>query len=137
MIIYIEDTAGNRYECDVAIDTMIGTIAADFFDQLGWSKTNSQGSKTRAVVELVVKRGVGVFNKNKRLKADQTIAELGIEEGSILRIFPEAVAGCFTGDTLISINVSEARPISEIKVGDKVLSGIEGSTELQLEPVKI
>ncbi len=84
--IFVEDTAGNKYECDLNPSLLIGRIATDFFEAMGWSTENS---KQRAVVELVI----GKKRRNKRLRSEQTLESADVPNNATLRIFPEAIAG--------------------------------------------
>ena len=88
--IFIEDTSGERYECDISPDTKLSEIAFDFFEDRNWPTTDSQGRGQRAVVELVDPENP---DRTKRLNSEDTIKEAGLWEGAILRIFPESIAG--------------------------------------------
>jgi len=88
--IFIEDTSGERFECDVPVDTELSTVAADFFEDRGWPTTDSRGRGQRAVVELVDPENP---ERTKRLRGEQTVDEANLEDGDVLRIFPESIAG--------------------------------------------
>lgn len=90
MKIIVEDTAGNRYETEVSSATQLSTLAVDFFEQMGWPMTDDHGRKQRAVVELVNPDDPDLAT---RLQGDHNLEEAQVQEGDILRIFPEAIAG--------------------------------------------
>jgi hypothetical protein len=123
MKLLIKDTSGNTYECDVASDTTIGNLAMDFFEAMGWAAQDQLGQGQRAVVEFITPSGAYT-----RLSPDARISELDIQEKSILSIYPESIAGCFTGNTLVILSSGESLPISQIKIQDKLLSGAINSS---------
>ena len=112
--IYIEDTSGNRYECEVHYETRIGTIAADFFEALEWPEAGANGQGNRAVVELVYLNKWGKFKKSKRLRSEHTLLDAEVENGSTLRIYPEAIAGAIDPKTHLAALISDYRDIQEL-----------------------
>jgi len=88
--IFIEDTSGNRFECDILADTKLSELAADFFEEQDWPTTDSRGRGQRAVVELVDSENP---DRTKRLRGEHTVDEAGLWDGAVLRIFPESIAG--------------------------------------------
>lgn len=106
MQIFIEDTAGNRYECEVPTNLQIGRIAADFFEDMGWAKEDAQGRKQRTVVELVL-----AGKKAQRLKSDDSLEDARIEEGATLRVFPEAIAGAVDAQMRNAALIADLRQI--------------------------
>lgn len=88
--IIIEDTAGNQFECEVPAATKLSVLAGDFFHDRGWPERDAQGRGQRATVELV---DASNNNRTRRLNGDQTLSEADIPDNSVLRIFPESIAG--------------------------------------------
>ena len=113
MKIYIEDTAGNKYECEISNDTEIATIAADFFEAMEWPEEDMSGHGQRAVVELVQK---GKFGRHKavRLRSDETIQKADIVNGMTLRIYPEAIAGALDANMHQAALIADHRAIREL-----------------------
>ena len=89
--IFIEDTAGNKFDCTVPLSLIIAELAAQFFEAMEWKVQDSQGRGQRAVVELVIKDGNQT--RTRRLKGERSLEQEHIEDQSTLRIFPEAIAG--------------------------------------------
>ncbi len=122
--IFIEDNAGNVYESDECHpDLLIGKIATDFFDAMGWSTDNR---RQRAVVELVR----GGRRKNKRLRSGQTLKEAGLINLSTLRIFPEAIAG---GPGIEEIKNAQAS--TETLMADQIKSIIKGFQKINRQTI--
>lgn len=94
MKIFIEDTAGDRFECDIPLSMELSTLAADFFDARKWPTTDNQGRGQRAVVELIDPENP---DNTKRLRGDLNVEKAGLWEGAILRILPESIAGVKVG----------------------------------------
>lgn len=117
--IYVESTDGERFEADVPIDTRISTLAADFFESLGWPTRDSHGRSQRAVVELVNTENP---ERTKRLRGDYTVESAGLWDGAIVRIFPESIAGCFLGEVPIIFADRSIKPIKAVEIGDVLLS---------------
>lgn len=121
MKIFIEDTSGSRFECDVDLATQIARLAADFFESMGWTEIDGTGSRKRAVVELVQKTASLLGKKNKRLKSDQTLAEANIQEGAVLRIFPEAMAGAVDPKLRMTALTADYRDLEALRDNDENL----------------
>lgn len=86
--LFVEDTAGNQYECSIPRTMQLGALAADFFDQMNWPVVDKQGRKQRTVIELVNPDNP---EETTLLNGDHTLKKAQIQEGAILRIFPEAI----------------------------------------------
>ncbi len=71
-------------------ETPLARVAADFFENQGWRSSGPDGSKQRAVVELVDPANP---SRTKRLRGDLTATQAMLREGDTLRIFPESIAG--------------------------------------------
>lgn len=115
MRIYIEDTSGSRFECDVEESTLIARLADDFFEIMGWTEHDSTGRGQRAVVELVKKTASVLGKKSKRLDSGQTLADADIQEGAVLRIFPESIGGG-------NWDIDHQGQLSSMSVGDQQLA---------------
>lgn len=87
--VYIADTSGNQYECELPGNTLAGVIAADFFEQMDWPQQDAQGRGQRAIIEFLNPQ----TREYTRLRPDQTIEDAQIPEGAILNIYPESIAG--------------------------------------------
>lgn len=109
--IFVGDTAGERYECDVPVDTKLSEVAADFFEARGWPATDSQGRRQRAVVELVDPNNP---ERTKRLRGDQTVDQADLFDGAVLRIFPESIAGRVDERERIRALVADHRDMDEL-----------------------
>jgi ubiquitin-protein ligase len=90
MKVFVEDTAGDQFECDIPADTKLSDLAADFFNDRDWPTTDNRGRGNRAVVELVDTENP---DHTKRLRGEQTVEDAGLWDGCVLRIFPESIAG--------------------------------------------
>ena len=88
--IFIETPSGERFEADVPVETPLNKLAADFFESQEWPTTDTRGRGQRAVVEVVDSDNP---DRTKRLRGEQTLEDTGLGDESILRIFPEAIAG--------------------------------------------
>lgn len=114
MKIFIEDTAGERFECDLDPNTTVGTLAAEFFEHKQWPELDGRGRGQRAVVELVQIAGPAGRSKAIRLKPDQTLADAEIGTDATLRIFPEAIAGAMDTTLRITRLVSDLREVENL-----------------------
>lgn len=117
--LFIQTLSGERFEAEVSMDTLISSLASDFFESQKWPLQNTQGRSQRAVVERANPQNPGV---NERLDGDLSIAQLDIRDGNILSIFSESIAGCFPAGTKVSLPDGGKMPIEQLKVGDFVLS---------------
>ena len=88
--VFVEDTAGDQFVCEISADTKLSELAADFFDERDWPTTDSSDHGQRAVVELIDPENP---DRTKRLRGDQTVEDAGLWDGCRLRIFPESIAG--------------------------------------------
>lgn len=93
--VFVEAPSGQRFEADVPQDVPLQQIAADFFAEQGWPTQDSGGRGSRAVVELA---NPDRPDETKRLNGEQTLANAGIRDGDLLRVFPESIAGALTAD---------------------------------------
>ncbi len=88
--IRVEAPSGERFEADVPCGTPVSRLAADFFEAQGWPTQDGRGRGHRAVVELV---NPDDPDDAKRLNGDDDICDAIQEDGVVLRIFPESIAG--------------------------------------------
>lgn len=88
--LYIESPDGDRFECEVPSATRLSRVAADFFEMKNWPTADAQGRNQRVVVELV---NPDDTDSTKRLRGEQSVADAGLWDGAILRVFPESIAG--------------------------------------------
>lgn len=109
--VFIEDTSGNRFECDIPDNTQLNQIAADFFEDRGWPTTDSQGRGQRAVVELVDPENP---DRTKRLRGEQSAEDAGLWNGAVLRIFPESIAGVVDERRRIQALVADLKDMEEL-----------------------
>lgn len=107
----IEDSAGERFEVDVPADTRIDKIAADFFEERGWSPRDSRGRAQRAVADLVDPKSPG---QTKRLRGEHTVSAAGLWDGATLRIFPESIAGLVNEADRVRILVADHGAMKEL-----------------------
>lgn len=114
MTIFIEDTAGDKFECDLEPNTTIGALAAEFFESMKWPELDGMGRGQRAVVELVPIGGSSGGSKAIRLKADQTLADAQVHDTATLRIFPESIAGSMDVHLRNTRLVSDLREIDDL-----------------------
>ena len=117
--LYVEAPSGERFEADIPVDVRISKLAGDFFEAQGWPMQDRHGRGNRAVVELVDSENP---DETKRLSGDLDIAEAGIQNGDLLRIFPESIAGCFLGNVPVVLGNRDEKQIQDIVVGDELLS---------------
>ena len=122
--VYIEAPSGERFEVHISVNTKISELATDFFEVQDWPLQDSSGYSRLAVAELVNPSDPDVTS---RLPGNITLGESKIKDGDTLRIFPEAVAGCFLGNTQIVLHDGNTRQIQEIQIGDIVSSALPTS----------
>lgn len=89
LTIYIQDTSGYNYSCQVENNTSIGDIAHDFFESMEWPLQDSLGKGQKAVAEFL-DPNTGQYI---RLRSDQTLQEANLPDGSVLKFYPESIAG--------------------------------------------
>lgn len=121
MKIFIEDTAGDRFECDLDPDITIGMLAAEFFQDRKWPEEDNRGRGQRAVVELVHTTGPAGSSKAIRLKPDQTLVDAEVQESATLRIFPESIAGAVDSALRHERLVSDLREVKSLCETDDCL----------------
>ncbi len=97
--IFVEAPSGERFEADIPCGTLLSRVAADFFESQEWPTQDRRGRGQRAVVELANPKNP---DDTKRLNGDLDICEAGVENGDVLRIFPESIAGAV--DTRARLN---------------------------------
>ncbi len=88
--IFVQAPSGEKFEAEIPCGTPLSKLAADFFEAQGWPMQDREGQGQRAVVELANPENP---DETKRLNGDDDICESMVEDGDILRIFPESVAG--------------------------------------------
>ncbi len=109
--IFIEDTAGERFECEIPVDIRLNELAADFFEDREWPTTDNRGRGQRAVVELVDPQNP---DRTRRLRGEQTIAEVQLQDGAIVRIFPESIAGVVDERERVRALVADQQDMNEL-----------------------
>lgn len=82
-----------------------------FFEERGWPTTDGRGRGQRAVIERVDPTNPA---RTKRLRGEQTIDAAGLENGAILRIFPEAIAGIVDERSRIAILIQDHNGMQEL-----------------------
>lgn len=112
----IEDTARNRYECDIATDTVFSNLAADFFEDRGWPTVDNRGRQQRAVIELVDPDNP---ERTKRLRGELTPADASLWDGAVVRIFPESIAGAVNQRQRIAALVQDRNAMAELAEWNK------------------
>ncbi|HEX8772812.1 MAG TPA: ubiquitin-conjugating enzyme E2 [Pyrinomonadaceae bacterium] len=109
--VFIEDTAGERFECELPADTELSRLAADFFEERGWPTQDGHGRGQRAVVELVDPENP---DRTKRLRGEQTVEDAGLSRGATLRIFPESIAGAVDERERVRALVADHQDMNEL-----------------------
>ncbi|HEY0406344.1 MAG TPA: ubiquitin-conjugating enzyme E2 [Pyrinomonadaceae bacterium] len=109
--VYIEDTAGERFECELPAKTQLSKLAADFFEERGWPTQDGRGRGQRAVVELVDPENP---DRTKRLRGEQTVGDAGLWSGATLRIFPESIAGAVDERERVRALVADHQDMNEL-----------------------
>jgi ubiquitin-protein ligase len=109
--VFIEDTAGERFECELPADIELSKLAADFFEERGWPTQDGHGRGQRAVVELVDPENP---DRTKRLRGEQTIGDAGLPSGATLRIFPESIAGAVDERERVRALVADHQDMDEL-----------------------
>jgi hypothetical protein len=109
--VFIEDTAGERFECELPAGTQLSKLAADFFEERGWPTQDGRGRGQRAVVELVDPENP---DRTKRLRGEQTIDDAGLWSGATLRIFPESIAGAVDERERVRALVADHQDMNEL-----------------------
>ncbi|MET0649057.1 MAG: ubiquitin-conjugating enzyme E2 [Pyrinomonadaceae bacterium] len=109
--LYIESPDGQRFECEVDLNTQLNKLAADFFESRDWP-TVVGGRSQRAVVELVDPENP---DRTKRLRGEQTVKDSALWQGATLRVFPEAIAGVDPRERLhaLSMDHNEIRDLAD------------------------
>jgi len=110
-VVFIEDTTGEQFECEVPASTLLSRVAGDFFENQGWDTQDSSGRAQRAVVELVDGQNP---DKTMRLRSDETVEQAGIQNGDVLRIFPESVAGAISEATRLATLIQDVNGMREL-----------------------
>ena len=109
--IIVEDTSGDRYECEISANTTLESLAADFFEDHDWPTTDSRGRGQRAVLELVDPENP---DRTKRLRGEETVEKAGLWDGAIIRIFPESIAGMEDQRKRISALIADHKDMIEL-----------------------
>jgi hypothetical protein len=109
--VFIEDTAGERFECELPPDTPLSKLAADFFEEREWPTQDGHGRGQRAVVELVDPQNP---DRTKRLRGEQTVTDAGLQRGVTLRIFPESIAGAVDERERVRALVADHQDMNEL-----------------------
>ncbi len=105
-VLFIEDTTGEQFTCQVPVGTLINQLASDFFEDRGWDTQDK-----RAVVELVDGEN---RDRTRRLRGDLTVEEEGLQDGDILRVFPESIAGVLNEITRLPALIQDLNGMCEL-----------------------
>lgn len=122
--IFVEDTSGQRYECDIPSDTPVHRLTSDFFEERGWSTSD------RAVAELVDPQNSG---RSKRLNGEHNLFDAGLRDGDTIRIFPEAIAGIEDARSRLQALVADH---NEMKALESWHPGIRFRADREYAPVR-
>ncbi|KPA11745.1 ubiquitin-conjugating protein E2 [Candidatus Magnetomorum sp. HK-1] len=110
--IIIEDTARKQYEVFLPKDAKLKDVSAEFFEDIYREPRDEQGLFQRAVAELVDPKNP---DKTKRLNSEETLDDLGLWDGAILRIFPESIAGIIDEHKRVSTLVADHKNLEELR----------------------
>jgi hypothetical protein len=78
-----------------------------------------KGTNDLYIYEMIFDDEGNCFNKIESLIYDN---RTGFTKNKIMKKLPAICAACFVGEMLVSINEFEKKPISELQVGDKILT---------------
>jgi ubiquitin-protein ligase len=115
----IQATSGELFEADVACDTRIGALAADFFESQKWPQYDEHGRGVRAVVEVVDPNDP---DNTKRLNSEWTVGEAPIPDGATLRIIPESAAGTVDPRVRLQALISDHNEMQDLCERDPQIS---------------
>jgi ubiquitin-protein ligase len=87
--IYVTSTDGQWHKSEVPKEMRLDELAADFFDYWNLSTGDGRGNRMRAVIDLVDPED---DSRTRRLNSKQTVDQAELQEGSVIRIFPESMA---------------------------------------------
>lgn len=89
----INTESGEQFECTVPQETKMSNLVADFFEEQGFHQDSILGAQNkRYCIDLVDSEN---SDRTKRLRNDITVNEANLENGSIIKIRDEIVAGVF------------------------------------------
>lgn len=71
----------------------------------------------------------------ERLDDKQTLEENEVQDGDVLQLTVEMVAGCFLGSVKVTLANGQKKMIEDVRVGDLLLSGIPGTNVLTVAEV--
>ena len=70
--------------------------------------------------------------RTKRLNADATIDELGLWDGTILRIFPESIAGMISDHRRVSTLVADHKNLEELRRSNPKIDFIPNTIDTKI-----
>jgi ubiquitin-protein ligase len=112
---FLEEPSGNTYRAEAMSDTLVGDLAADFFEERNWPTRDQAGRPQRAVVELVDPDDP---ERTTRLRHDQTLEEGHVCDDSTVRIGPESIAGLYNTDDRLRALVLDYREVRALTETD-------------------
>ena len=110
--IIIEDTSRNQYKVSVPRKTLLKELSTEFYEDIYQEPRDQQGLQQRVVAELVDLKNP---DRTKRLKPEETLENLGLQDGAIIRVFPESIAGTVNQHKRISTLVADHKNLEELK----------------------
>jgi hypothetical protein len=133
-VLFIESPDGQRFECEVPPDTKLSRLAAEFFEERRYRPTqDASGRLQRAVIDLIDPNNP---DHSTRLRGEDSVEEADLSNGSVLRIYPESVAGCFLSGVPVLLADGSSKAIEDISVGDLLLSGHPRSVGVEATRVR-
>lgn len=109
---------------EVPDDVMVRDLREALVEQLGLPTRDRNGQPLR--YHLNIRKDDGTL---ERLEDKSTLEENNIQEGGVLQLNVEMVAGCFLPGTRVTLSDGKQIRIENLKVGDKVLSYDTGKKE--------
>lgn len=112
----INPTETEKVTMQVPDDVIVRDLQEAMIEQMGLP-IRAGGQRIR--YHLNVRADDGTL---ERLDDETTLAGSKVQEGNILQLTAEMIAGCFLAGTSISLSKGKYISIENLKVGDKVLS---------------
>jgi hypothetical protein len=106
-------------------DVILRDLREAMVEQMGLPTSRSNGQPISYHLNIRADDG-----KLKRLEDEVTLGEIEVQEGDVLQLTVEMVAGCFLAGTTITLPEGKYIPIENLRAGDKVLSYDTHSKEL-------
>lgn len=102
--VIIQGPTGERFEAEVPLTMRLSELAAEFAAEQGWPLADRQGRSLRAVVELVNPEDP---DDTKRLNGEMDVRKAQLEDGDLLRVLPESIAGSVDAHARMSALVAD------------------------------